>query len=339
LTTRNWKTAEAIELAGNVGVSSPEEAVRRCARRLLDEHAGATLPVRLHSLFDWGGVRKVRSESMTLEGGLRCLPDGRFDILVREDAPTTRQRFSIAHELGHLIFYRHAPRAKALQAQRGARAPQEEERLCNVAAEELLMPSAAIDPILARAQGTDRILQLAADCEVSIEAAMVRLAPLWRARGELQLWQYRDAWKPTLVRRLGRTTTSLATFVVEEWRARPTPDAATLPLSSRTSLHSRSMRMSLCAETTAVAIPRRVPTILICHELTTKREHRHETDLEAAALRRDRRAWAAAWITPPRPDCALCRGEGLLYPPPERRLEPTKLCSCRYRDGDARAST
>ena len=52
---------------------------------------------------------------MLLDGALQRLPTGGFDILVREDAPPTRQLFSKAHELGpHVLFYRFAPNAKRL---------------------------------------------------------------------------------------------------------------------------------------------------------------------------------------------------------------------------------
>ncbi len=338
--TDRWLSAEARELAANVGVPDPEEAVRVCARRLLEEHAGGAVPVQLHALFKWGGIRKVRSENMTLEGALRRLDDGRFDVVVREDAPATRQRFSVAHELGHILFYTHAPRAKRLQVERGVHAPQEEERLCNVAAEELLMPLPIVREALAGDEGADGILKLASVCDVSVEAALVRLAPLWRGRGEIQLWQMRDSeWKPILVRRLGRSRTSLESFGVDEWAGRRVPSATNASWRGSTNLYSREQRTTMTARTTVCAIARRVPTLLISHELQrSPKPVSRETDLERAALAQARRAWLVAWKTAPLSDCPDCRGEGVIYPAPEKRLEPSRLCTCRYRSANAALS-
>src|SRR5580658_5977934 len=264
--TSRWTTSEARELAASAGMDDAEKAIRHHARALVAGHGGPRVPMRLAEFFQWAGVRKVRSEEMPLEGALRRLPDGRFDILVREDAAPARQRFSVAHELGHVLFYRHAPHAKAAQARHGVRAPAEEERLCNIAAEELLMPYEAVERVCTTAAGADRVLRLAQECEVSIESAMIRLAPLWHARGEVQLWQYRNEWKAALIQRLARTRSSLATFEVEEWNGK-IPDRCVLPWKTMTKLYSRRKRLSLRARTTAVSIGRHVPTLLIAHEI------------------------------------------------------------------------
>jgi len=257
------------------------------------------------------------------------LPDGRFDILVREDASPTRQRFSIAHELGHILFYRHASHAKAAQTQRGIRAPSEEERLCNLAAEELLMPIFATEEAR-RTKGVRRVLHLARGCEVSIEAAMIRLAPLWAAPGELQLWQFSGSWTPKLTLRLAGSRRSLRGFEVQEWNGRQPPEASILPWSSATSLYSRDKRMWLFARTTAVSISRRVPTVLVCHELV-KEPGRQVTELERVARERTNRAQAAR----PRSECPICRGTGWVssddgtYNPANRR-QPVRICPCRF---------
>jgi len=324
-----WSSPEAHELAANAGVDDPADAMRVRARALLDEHGGRSIPVRLSALFPWAGVRKVRSEQMPLEGALKRLSDGRFDILVREDASPARQRFSVAHELGHVLFYRHAPRAEALQAHRGLQAPPEEERLCNVAAEELLMPVAATGDAC-KAEGAERVLHLTQSCEVSIEAAMIRLAPMWRRPGELQLWHYSGAWTRKLTLRLARSR-SLRGFEVREWNWRPTPEPSSLPWTSATKLYSRTKHMWLFARTTAVSIGRRIPTVLVCHELV-KEPGRQVTDLELVANIRTRRAEAAR----PLPECSTCGGTGWVrsdestYDPANRRKPGARICPCRF---------
>jgi hypothetical protein len=326
-----WTSPEAAELARSAGVGDAEDAMRRFARTLLDECGDRSIPVRLSTLFAWGGIRKVRSENMSLEGALRRLPDGRFDLLVREDAAPTRQRFSVAHELGHVLFYRHAPRAKASQLSRGARAPEEEERLCNIAAEELLMPRVVVERVCAATCGAARVLQLAQECDVSIEASMIRLAPLWDARGELQLWQHRNGWKPTLVRRLAGTRGSLSTFDVDEWNGRKLPEGAVFPWTATTSLYSRQERQRLFARTTVVSIGRHAPTLLVSHELLQEPTRKHVGGLEHVARERIRRAEG----TRPKSDCPTCAGTGWVrhdvekYDPADR-LRPVRICPCRY---------
>lgn len=326
---RSWTTPEAEELAASAAVPDPVEAMRRHARALLEEHGDASMPVRLSTFFDWAGVRKVRSEETALEGALRRLPDGRFDIIVREDRAPTRKRFSIAHELGHVLFYRHAPTSKARQFASGAKAPDEEERLCNVAAEEILMPCTVVQKALVATEGAERVISLARHCEVSVEASLVRVAPFWAARGEVQLWEYRGTWKLALARRLGRTRTSLATFAVDQWGEQHTPATSTGPWRGETTLYSRTKRQQLGARTMVLPINRRVPTLLISHEVLRDAERSQPTALARAAQARVHRAQRAR----PRPDCPRCNGCGWVYPSeydPATRLNPVPLCDCRF---------
>jgi IrrE N-terminal-like domain len=326
----SWLTDEAQELAASAGVRDAGEAIRRHARRLLDEHGDGSLPVRLSAFFPWAGVRKVRTEDISIEGGLRRLPDGRLDILVREDAARTRQRFSVAHELGHVLFHHHAPRAKARQLQMGTRAPQEEERLCNIAAAELLMPSAIVKELANTSDGLDRILRLIRTCDVSVEAAMLRMAPAWVGRGELQLWCCRDTWKQEQVCRLGETRGSLASFDVDQWGGQKTPGNVISVARAPMTLYSRTKRVRLSARTSVVQLRRRQPSLLILHEIMDERTHSSKTSLARAGEARVRRAW----LTPASPQCRVCAGAGVLYPDPAgypaNRNDPPRTCSCRF---------
>ena len=326
-----WQTPEARELAASLNLVDPEEAMRRHARALAAEQGDCSVPVRLAAFFMWAGVRKVKVEEMPLEGALRRLPDERFDIVVRADRAPTRQRFSIAHELGHVLFHRHAPKAKAKQIAGRKSAPVEEERLCNIAAEELLMPAAIVEQALGAAEGARRVLYLARECEVSIEAAMVRLSACWREPGELQLWEFRNQWSLKLVSRVGPGRLSLSTFAVDEWNGQKTPDASALrtPWKGATTLYSKERRERLAARTTVVPISRRVPTLLISHALVRDSTTPPITDLERAARARAR----AAAIATARTDCTDCGGKGWIYPEaydPAMRLKPVPMCSCRF---------
>lgn len=50
-------------------------------------------------------VRKSKSFPRSLSGLIRCV-DGVFEIYVNANHPATRQRFTIAHELGHYMKHR-----------------------------------------------------------------------------------------------------------------------------------------------------------------------------------------------------------------------------------------
>src|SRR5215831_6837108 len=78
-----FKTEEARELAASLHLDSPEEAMRAHARSLLERSGVATVPVPLHALFPWAGVRKVRREETLVEGALKRVDGGLLDIIVR----------------------------------------------------------------------------------------------------------------------------------------------------------------------------------------------------------------------------------------------------------------
>lgn len=224
------------------------------------------LPVRLGAFFAWGAVRRVRLEATLLDGGLIPLPDGGFDILLREDRSPRRRRFTLAHEFGHLFFYRFAPVSKAAQRRDGRYASDEEERLCNVAAEELLMPHVHIEAMtrsLAWRDAARAVLAVSEDCDVSIEAAVLRVAPWFPGHGELRLWELGpNGWRVAMARRFG-SPGSKRTFAKQPDAGRLNLDR--LPVNLEHLSFGQSRRWA-DAETSAVNIPRRAtPTVLVAY--------------------------------------------------------------------------
>ncbi len=270
--------AEALELAASLSMSDPEAAMREHVRRVIANHGDSRLPVRLGAFFPWGAVRRVRLEQTLLEGGLRALPDGRFDIVLREDRSPRRQRFTLAHEIGHLFFHRFAPRAKEAQRRDGRHAPDEEERLCNVAAEELLMPQPFVEATtrsLAWCDAARVAVAVSERCDVSIEAALLRLAPCYPGSGELRVWELDEGgWRVGLARRFG-SAGSGRTFV--ETPQEGLPNLAYLAPNIQNLPFGQSRRWA-GAETCAVHVPRRAkPTVLVAY--------RHPTAAPAVRVR------------------------------------------------------
>ncbi|MGO8996043.1 MAG: ImmA/IrrE family metallo-endopeptidase [Polyangiaceae bacterium] len=247
-------------------MTDAEAAMRKHVRRLLADHGPLHLPVRLGAFFAWGTIRRVRLEATLLEGGLIPLPDGRFDILVREDRSPRRRRFTLAHEFGHLFFYRFAPLSKEAQRREGRHAPDEEERLCNIAAEEFLMPQSFIEATtdsIAWQDAARAVLAVSEDCDVSVEAAVLRLAPSFPGFGELRLWElWPNGWRVALARRFGAPRSS------REFAERPESGLLNLDRLAANLEHlpfGQSRRWA-AGETCAVRVPRRTrPTVLVAY--------------------------------------------------------------------------
>jgi hypothetical protein len=110
-------------------------------------------------------------DSTELLGSGALVKDGEYlQILCAPDLSPERRRFTIAHELGHLIVGRSSPL--------GVRQSREVERLCDLFAAELLMPR----PVFAEAIGRGARLRdlpgLARSFQVSLTSALIRYAEL-----------------------------------------------------------------------------------------------------------------------------------------------------------------
>lgn len=94
--------------------------------------------------------------------------------------PAGRIRYSIAHEIGHVLFPDYAAQARhrlAPGSEAGA-AESELEMLCNLAAAELLMPIGSFPDASSAAPSVDLALDLRARFDLSMEAVLLRVARL-----------------------------------------------------------------------------------------------------------------------------------------------------------------
>ena len=108
-----------------------------------------------------------------------------FRMVLRRDLPEGRINFTVAHEICHTFFYERVPEIKFASHA----VDQEEERLCNCGAEEILMPAldarrcAKNEPV-----SLDVLQTMANRYRVSIAAMLIRLQRLGLWRAELFLW-------------------------------------------------------------------------------------------------------------------------------------------------------
>lgn len=130
------------------------------------------VPVDLHVLASALGVTQIREMSMVEDG--RTIWHGAVPTIeLREDRPLARKRFTLAHEIAHVLI-----EAKQTVAHRSLGLSHDDtETLCDQVAAALLMPRSWISQYSRRSSFNLSLLRLIAHrADVSLAAAAVRLA-------------------------------------------------------------------------------------------------------------------------------------------------------------------
>ncbi len=114
------------------------------------------------------------------------LPQGRFGallpgqnhILIDQDSPPKRQRFTLAHEVMHVLIQQDDDLLSDLhEAYTGQQLEKELEALCNLGAAEMLLPGQLVEAAIARKGQTPRLVpELAELHQVSEEVVIIALA-------------------------------------------------------------------------------------------------------------------------------------------------------------------
>jgi Zn-dependent peptidase ImmA (M78 family) len=189
------------------------------ARALVQPHTAMITapPTDLDDIAKRLGVREVISAEIHADGELRRRGD-RYTIVVSSNQGAARRRFTLAHELAHVIVKRSRSQTAS---------GRELERLCDDMAAELLMPASMFRVEAGPRPDAGRIQRLATRYRTSLAATAMRCAELttisaFEVLDGGVLWQRRIS-KPltrTLVRSISpsvrRTGTFETTFEVEE---------------------------------------------------------------------------------------------------------------------------
>jgi hypothetical protein len=135
--------------ASRLEAAEPEEAMRKACRAILAATGQCEPPIALAPVWRKVGAQVRRDETIG-DGSTQAIGDG-FVVRVPASVKRTggrghggnwrRSRFTVAHEIGHVLLLRTLPagsRADLACEEHHAQV----ERLCNVAAAELLMPAA-----------------------------------------------------------------------------------------------------------------------------------------------------------------------------------------------------
>jgi hypothetical protein len=219
-----------VRLAERHATATAEEALLRSCREFVSRHANGQFPLRFGGLLAAAGARR-EARRLTTDGRLELDPSGAFVVVVDRDAHWTRQRFTCAHELAHiLLFAEFVDDQRALKRLRSPEESPQVERVCNAAAAEMLMPTHDMAAAIRQSGlGPVGLSQLQARYAVSWSALLVRLtevlsAPLAvfrrhaRHQSEPVAWRVHrmygathGIWLPS-----GLTTSHLDPDIVEE---------------------------------------------------------------------------------------------------------------------------
>jgi Zn-dependent peptidase ImmA (M78 family) len=167
-----------------------DEAMARLVAGLRDRSIRTSLEAQLDGLLIKRRIRETRVvRGLLLDGYIEpvgsTFHDG-FRMVLKGGSPQTRSRFTIAHELCHTFFYEIVPELKFGSEE----ADREEERLCNLGAAELLIPSRSLMGNAKKIQVSMASLdELARRYIVSPEAMLLRLRSLKLWNCELSFWR------------------------------------------------------------------------------------------------------------------------------------------------------
>ena len=168
------------------------------------------------------GVRRIILQNLPFEGGLFRLPDGELVIKLNSGSSFVRRRFTLAHEIGHLLL-------DTIPAHRSTHRHDEAlERTCDLIAAELLMPTAEASAFI-RGLGPPsprKLSDIASKYAVSIQTAAIRV------RDGLRLWKCSiGMWG------LSPEVKTLWFVGLRRWdRAQPSTSCLETTLASRSSL-------------------------------------------------------------------------------------------------------
>ncbi len=195
-----WKSPSVTALWQKVGESTPQAAVVKLANELVAS-TGMTKPPFDHTILAGKrNVTRIREARIKLAAYLVPLENGSYEIVLNSADSRQRQRFSCNHEVGHTFFIEHSPRLRARQSQSIGTSNSEdpeEERLCDVAATELLLPWRHFTDCLSeRVLSVTTIIDLAFLFDASIRSTAIRFCEATSKRVLIAAWKAADTRDP-----------------------------------------------------------------------------------------------------------------------------------------------
>lgn len=154
-----------------------EENAQRALQVFVTTHRRSNEP--LDMLARRLGVSRIIEQRLPFEGGLFRLDHGELVVKLNSDSSFVRKRFTLAHEIGHLLL-------ETVPAFRSTRRTDAAlERTCDLIAAELLMPAAEASDFI-RGLGSpspEKLREIASKFTVSLQTAAIRV------RDGLRIWK------------------------------------------------------------------------------------------------------------------------------------------------------
>jgi len=168
-------------------------AITKCARKLIADSGLSEPPFSPSTYAPLRSVQRIVHREMTIDGRLVPIGDG-FIIELRRDQSLGRTNFTCAHELAHTFFYELVPTLKSRSlARQELQYDAEEERLCDIAASELIMPARLFRKIAADFYPSPKsVCLLAKQFESSMTATAIRLLDLGIWDVSFILWEIKN---------------------------------------------------------------------------------------------------------------------------------------------------
>ncbi|PYK95015.1 MAG: hypothetical protein DME36_03475 [Verrucomicrobia bacterium] len=148
--------------------------------RLVKERGALAAPVDPVQFASSCGVLNIEYRRMIPEAVLTAVEDGFIvylqDNFILPNRNKLRERFSLAHELAHTFFYDRSQEVP--KPMKGSPRGEKLERLCHLAASEILIPSPLLKKELekrGKVESAEALLAVAAHFDVSLEVLMRKL--------------------------------------------------------------------------------------------------------------------------------------------------------------------
>ena len=184
---------------------------QRIISRFALEQPETTNRADLQSLADKLGVERLLTRPLTgfkgqhqgVDAMLVPLPEG-YSIIINQKAPYERQRFSLAHELAHIMLLASEPTLETSARYRSSgsatKNSKAEERLCDAIAAELLMPEETFTrEVMKSGESLKQLPRLASLFGTSLTATAIRYWELLSEPCHLIKWRSSTYRKGDLV--------------------------------------------------------------------------------------------------------------------------------------------
>ena len=197
------------------GFSSAEIGIRSLAQRLIKLYGDQALPFDPKVIARELKVHQISFGSIGKDALLIPTNNG-FKIKISSELPKSRQRFALAHELGHILFF-NTDGPRPFRPYSKDEANGFEERLCDIFAGEILIPEYSLRQQLQHAgePKLKTLLDIARVFDVSVWCLAIRIA-------NLKLWDAAVVnWAPDNAKTVSIPTIGVAPKLRVSWEATP----------------------------------------------------------------------------------------------------------------------